>query len=155
MGSDPAHARVTQGPVELARVEHGPDLLQGNRQNEAISTATARCAHLAGMRYALAAVIVVAAASSAQAMMPSLSDLPRDRTMLTCQQWAGSQDEEAIYMWGLLESGKTSEDVGRLRLALMCLGDRPPEIINFGSSVGAADQYCKHRLRAPICQNRR
>lgn len=107
------------------------------------------------MRTALAALALVVAAGEAQAMMPSLTDLPRDRTMLTCQQWATSQDEEAIYMWGLLESGKTSEDVGRLRLALSCLGDRPPEIVGFGSSVGAADQFCKTRPRVPVCRDRR
>ncbi|WP_267361479.1 MULTISPECIES: hypothetical protein [unclassified Methylobacterium] len=107
------------------------------------------------MRTALATLAFVVAAGGAQAMMPSLTDLPRDRTMLTCQQWATSQDEEAIYMWGLLESGKTSEDVGRLRLALSCLGDRPPEIVGFGSSVGAADQFCKTRPRVPVCRDRR
>ena len=107
------------------------------------------------MRTALAALAFVVAAGGAQAMMPSLTDLPRDRTMLPCQQWATSQDEEAIYMWGLLESGKTSEDVGRLRLALFCVGDRPPDIVGFGSSVGAADQFCKTRPRAPICRDRR
>ena len=77
----------------------------------------------AGMRTALAALALVAAAGGAQAMMPSLTELPSGRNLETCQRWATSQDEEAIYMWGLLESGKNSDDVGKLRLALSCLGD--------------------------------
>lgn len=104
---------------------------------------------------ALVAGALLAQAGAASAMGPSLTAFPASRTMLTCQQWANSQDEEAPYFWGLLENGKVSEDVGKLRLALTCLGDRAPEIVNFGSSVGAADQYCRTRPRVPICLNRR
>lgn len=107
------------------------------------------------MRYVLAATLLAASAPCALAMMPSLTEFPSSRTMESCQRWAAAQDEDAITMWGLLESGKSSDDVGKLRLALSCLGDRPPEIINFGSSIGAADQYCRAHARVPICRNRR
>jgi len=107
------------------------------------------------MRTLLAALVLVVVADEAQATMPRLTEMPAARNLQTCQQWASSQDEEAIYMWGLLESGKNSDDVGKLRLALSCLGDRPSDIVGFGSSVGAADQYCKARPRIPICRDRR
>lgn len=107
------------------------------------------------MRLALATAILAGSTGAAFAMMPTLTAFPAVRTAEACQRWAAAQDDDAITMWGLMESGKTSDEVGRLRLALSCLGDQPPEIINFGSSVGAADQFCRHKPRAPICRERR
>lgn len=105
--------------------------------------------------FLIATAVAMIGPSGALAMMPSLTEFPVIRTGESCQKWAAVQDEDAIAMWGLLESGKTSEDVGKLRLALSCLGDRPPEIVGFGSSVGVADQYCRTHARMPVCRNRR
>jgi hypothetical protein len=99
----------------------------------------------------LATGIVVMLAGPAEATMPKLTPLPAVVTLQSCQQWAKDQDEDARYMWGQLESGKVSEDVAQLRLALSCLGDTPPPIVGFGSSAGAAREFCKTHRRAPIC----
>ena len=109
------------------------------------------------MRTILAATIIsfCGALAPAWAMMPSLTDQPRPATLQSCQKWAASQDEEARYLWGLLENGKFSTDVGVLRLALVCLGDTVPDIVTFSSSVGSADQYCRSHPRVQICRGRR
>ncbi len=107
------------------------------------------------MRYALAAVILVIATVPAMANMPMLTPLPSLPTAETCQQWAAAQGEEAREMWGVMESGKYLPEVGTLRLALMCLGDKPPAIVGFGSSAGGDAAYCKANPRTAICRQHR
>jgi hypothetical protein len=107
------------------------------------------------MRYALAAVILATAAVPALASMPMLTPLPSPATPEACQRWAAAQGEEAREMWGVMESGKYLPEVGALRLSLMCLGDKPPAIVGFGSSAGGDAAYCKANPRTPICRERR
>lgn len=107
------------------------------------------------MRYALAAAILAAAVTPSAASMPRLTPLPSPATLDACQRWASAQDEDALAMWGIMESGQTVRDVGTLRLSLMCLGDRPPAIVGFGSSAGGDAAYCKANPRTPICRERR
>jgi len=99
----------------------------------------------------LAPVIVALLAGPALATMPKLTATPSSRTLASCQQWAASQDDDAKEMWGLLESGSVNGDVALLRLTLTCLGDIPPPIVEFGSSAGAAQAFCKAHRRAQIC----
>jgi hypothetical protein len=88
----------------------------------------------------------------ASASMPALQAFPGNPTILTCNRWAESQDEDALYMWGILESGEHSEAVGQKRLATYCLRDVKPEIVGFGSSAGFDEAYClKHKDQA-ICR---
>jgi hypothetical protein len=55
-------------------------------------------------------------------------------------------------MWGTQESGEHSKGVAFSRLTESCLGRSPPDIVNFGSSVGFDDSFClKHKL-AKICE---
>lgn len=88
------------------------------------------------------------------ANMPVLTGKPTPATLDACLKWASIQNEDAQYMWGLTESGQTSTGLGTLRLALSCMGEKPPEIVSFGSSVGAADAYCKKHSQQPVCKNR-
>lgn len=107
------------------------------------------------MRYALVAftaAAIIAYSSGAWANMPPLTSRPRLVDMQSCQEWAASQDEDAIYMWGLQESGRTSTDVGKLRLTLYCLGDSRPEITTFSSSAASGQRYCKTHSQASICR---
>lgn len=106
------------------------------------------------MRYAIAALLLVAGTTGSFASMPMLTPLPAPATLEACQRWAATQGEEAREMWGVMESGKYLPDVGTLRLSLMCLGDKPPAIVGFGSSAGGDATYCKANPRAPICKNR-
>jgi hypothetical protein len=86
--------------------------------------------------------------------MPLLTPKPNPASAETCQKWAASQDDDAIEMWGIQENGSSSRDIALLRLALSCLGDRPPEIVGFGSSAGFDASYCKKHRGAPICKKR-
>ena len=106
------------------------------------------------MRYALAALLLAAGTTGSLANMPMLTPLPSPASAEACQRWAASQGEESREMWGVMESGKYQLDVGTLRLSLMCLGDKPPAIVGFGSSAGGDAAYCKANPRTPICKNR-
>ena len=103
-----------------------------------------------------AGLLVVAALAStcAQANMPTLTPKPRSPSPALCQKWAANQDEEALYMWGMQESGGSSNKVAVSRLASFCLGRKSPEIVGFGSSVGFDDNFCDKHRSAKICQNR-
>ena len=92
--------------------------------------------------------------SLASANMPTLTKRPAPLTPQACKVWAASQSEDAIYMWGQLESGDTSSDVAIQRLTRACLGEKAPRIVTFGSSAGAADVYCQSAPATPICRNR-
>lgn len=105
------------------------------------------------MRYTLTLALLIAGIHGAFAMGASLTDLPASKSAQSCQKWAAEQDEDAVAMWGLMENGKNSDDVAKLRLALYCLGDRPPDIINVASSVGAAQQFCRTHARTRLCRN--
>ncbi|MET3411638.1 hypothetical protein [Methylobacterium sp. 1030] len=107
------------------------------------------------MRYAFAAMILAFAVEPAMANMPMLTPLPSPATAEACQRWAAAQGEEAREMWGVMESGKYLPEVGALRLSLMCLGDKPPAIVGFGSSAGGDAAYCKANPRTPICREHR
>jgi hypothetical protein len=96
----------------------------------------------------------VLASASARATMPLLTDKPTSPTSATCLKWATNQDDDAIHMWGIQENGKSSRDIALLRLALSCLGDKPPEIVGFGSSIGFDTEYCRKHRNAPICKKR-
>jgi len=99
----------------------------------------------------LGPIVITMLEGPAVATVPNLTPLPAVTTLQNCQQWAKDQDEDVRYMWGQLESGKVSEDVAQLRLTLSCLGDSPPPIVGFGSSAGAAREFCKTHRRAQIC----
>lgn len=109
---------------------------------------------LRGIRCVVAACLAFGLLSptTARATMPPLTEKPTSPTIASCLKWADVQDDDAIYMWGIQESGKSSRDVAVLRLALSCLGDKPPEIVGFGSSVGFDTAYCKKHRNAQVCK---
>ena len=92
------------------------------------------------------------AGAPAFASMPTLSETPRPATLQACQVWAGKQDEDALDMWGTQESGGSSPDLALSRLIATCMGDKPPEIVGFGSSVGFDEAYCGRHPGAGICR---
>lgn len=96
-----------------------------------------------------AAMLQIAAA---QATMPSLTDKPRASTFDACQKWASTQNEDAMFMWGQLEDGRSLREVAIHRLALSCMGDPPPEIVGFSSSIGTRNAFCKSHAGAEICK---
>jgi hypothetical protein len=104
-------------------------------------------------RYATVAFFVLLA-TSASATMPTLTPTPDPATPDACKAWAASQDEDAIEMWGIQESGDSSPEIAVQRLALFCQGDQPPEIVGFGSSVGFDDAYCQNHPKQKICADR-
>lgn len=93
-------------------------------------------------------------AAPAYAAMPSLTSTPKPATASACERWAGAQDEDAIYMWGMQESGESSNKVALARLTGFCMGKPKPEIVGFGSSVGFDDAFCAKHRSAKICQGR-
>lgn len=101
---------------------------------------------------AIAALITLA--TEAHANMPALTPHPSKANVAACEKWASSQDEEAIYMWGTLQSGGSSNAVGVGRLTATCLGDPKPDIVGFGSSVGFDDAYCKKNPKHKICNKK-
>ncbi len=93
-------------------------------------------------------------ATSARATMPMLNDTPRQRSPVTCKDWAAGQDDDALEMWGIQESGSSSRDVAIDRLTRFCLGKKSPDIVGFGSSAGFDEAYCENHKKAAICHKR-
>jgi Sel1 repeat len=91
--------------------------------------------------------------SAARATMPPLKPKPQTLSLAACKQWAAKQDQDAIEMWGIQENGTSSRAIAVDRLARSCLGQRPPEIVGFGSSVGFNDAYCKKYPKFKICED--
>lgn len=86
----------------------------------------------------------ILAAPPALATMPTLTPMPAAKTKTACLKWAGEQkDEDAVYMWGMLEDGKTSQSVAVRRLASYCMTGKYPPIVTSGESIGEHDKYCK------------
>jgi hypothetical protein len=104
------------------------------------------------MRYVFAAVILATATTAAHATMPRLTPLPKSPTVEACRTWAASQDDDATTMWGVLPDGTGTDEVGKLRLTLHCLGDPTPDIVGFGSSAGGDAAYCRRHPRVAICK---
>lgn len=109
---------------------------------------TGRCPLLLG-----SLIPLLFAPASAFATMPPLTEKPSKPSLAVCQKWAKKQDEDAVYMWGLQESGKSSPVFAQLRLTLYCLGDTPPEIVGFGSSAGFNQSYCERHSDATACHS--
>jgi hypothetical protein len=109
------------------------------------------------MKYltAISFFAAIVLATAAHATMPVLTATPKPATPESCKAWASSQDEDAIWMWGTQEDGTTSEVVALQRLTASCLGEEPPEIVGFGSSVGFDDAYCEKHPQQKICTTRR
>ena len=106
------------------------------------------------LRVLAMASAMMMAGPPAFASMPMLSALPMPATLNACQVWAGKQDGDAIEMWGTQERGGSSRDLGLSRLTASCMGDKPPEIVGFYSSAGAADAFCAKHPAAGICKDR-
>jgi TPR repeat protein len=87
--------------------------------------------------------------------MPTLSEMPAARTPAKCSTWAASQDEDALAMWGIQSTGKSSELTAIDRLARFCMGEKKPDIVGFGSSVGFDDQYCLRHKSEQVCLDRK
>lgn len=104
------------------------------------------------MRVAMSLVAVALSASAANATMPRLTPLPKSPTVEACRAWAAAQDDDATGMWGVLPDGNGTDEVGKLRLTLHCLGDAKPDIVGFGSSAGGDAAYCKRHPRVAICK---
>jgi hypothetical protein len=89
--------------------------------------------------------------------MPRLTPEPNPATPKACKEWAAKQDNapdnDAIEMWGIQEDGTSSRDVALRRLFLHCLGQHPPEIVGFGSSVGFNETYCRNHPKFKICKD--
>jgi hypothetical protein len=105
---------------------------------------------------AIAGLFVVFAfnAPFAFATAPVLTTKPSPPSLSSCQAWADRQSEDALDMWGQKSDGASSRDIAVLRLALFCLGDTPPQIVDFGSSIGFDDIYCRSHKREAICAQR-
>jgi hypothetical protein len=95
--------------------------------------------------------------TSAYATMPRLTPEPKPATPTTCKEWAAKQDNapdnDALEMWGIQENGISSRDVALRRLFLYCLGQSPPEIVGFGSSVGFNEAYCEKHPTTKLCKD--
>jgi len=85
--------------------------------------------------------------------MPLLTKEPTSPNQTLCEKWAAEQDDDAIEMWGIQDSGISSRAVALHRLARSCLGKRQPRIVGFGSSVGFDDMYCEQHKTAQVCKN--
>jgi hypothetical protein len=92
---------------------------------------------------------------AAHATMPVLTPNPKIPSPTACEEWAAKQDADAIEMWGIQENGTSSRAVAIHRLARSCLGQRPPEIVGFGSSVGFDDAYCEKHPNIKLCRDYR
>ena len=92
--------------------------------------------------------------ATAYAAMPMMTEKPKDITVRACAAWAREQDEEAIDMWGIQQTGNSSYELGVHRLTSECLGEPVSDIVGFGSSVGFNDGYCSSHPGAPICSKR-
>ena len=88
----------------------------------------------------------------ANATMPLLTPKPKNPTPAACKAWAATQDDDAMEMWGIQEDGTSSRTVAIDRLARSCMGQRPPEIVGFGSSVGFDKSYCRNHPTFKICK---
>jgi len=84
--------------------------------------------------------------------MPTLTPSPKKVSLAACEKWAARQSPDAIEMWGIRENGTSSREIAILRLTLSCLGDEPPEIVGFGSSVGFDAAYCEKHPDKKICE---
>jgi hypothetical protein len=91
--------------------------------------------------------------SSAHATGPELTPTTKPSTPEACKAWAAKQDSDAFYMWGQQKNGWSSRQIALRRLILFCLGHRPPEIVNFGSSAGFDQTYCHKHPRFKICKD--
>lgn len=106
-------------------------------------------------RKTLGVVAIVLLSGPAFSSMPVLTPSPNPATSASCTEWATQQDEDAIYMWGMTESGESSKGEAIQRLIGSCLGREVPDIVGWGSSVGFEERYCKKHARAPICVKRK
>jgi hypothetical protein len=107
--------------------------------------------------FALSAAILVAGLfvpTVALATMPLLTDRPKQISPSSCKAWAEGQNEEAIYMWGVQESGEYNSTIGVKRLADLCLGKPKPDIVGFGSGAGFDAAYCQKHPKTAICRQR-
>jgi len=77
----------------------------------------------------LAAVAMFLTIDGAHATMPKLTEQPKPASPIACREWAAKQDDEALEMWGIQESGKYSDAVGLGRLADWCMGRGVPAIV--------------------------
>jgi hypothetical protein len=102
----------------------------------------------------VAVLLATIMASPATATMPPLTPMPDSVSTAACQKWAAAQSEDTYDMWGLQDSGKSSRDIATLRLTLSCLGEKRPEIVGFGSSVGFDTAFCARNRSAIICKAR-
>jgi hypothetical protein len=91
-------------------------------------------------------------ASHAFATMPTLMPMPAIKSKPACLKWGREQkDEDATYMWGMLEDGTTSQTVAVRRLANYCMTGKYPLIVTSGESIGEHDQYCKSFPASAAC----
>lgn len=91
---------------------------------------------------------------TAMATGPPLTPKPKLATLEACASWASRQDDDAVYMWGTQEDGSHRRALALERLTRSCMGGRPPEIVNFGSSAGFDLTYCrKHPAAAKLCKD--
>jgi hypothetical protein len=84
--------------------------------------------------------------------MPTLTPMPQQRSPEEYDLWAKRQSDPAFEMWGLQVDGRSSKDVAVDRLASYCLGQKPPEIVGFGSSIGFTEDYCTRHPKTRICR---
>ncbi len=103
------------------------------------------------MRMIYALAVAMCCATGANATMPLLTAQPGTPTLIGCREWALSQTEDAIEMWGRKQNGSSSRDTAIKRLIDLCRGVQPPDIVYFGSSVGFDDAYCKEHKTEKIC----
>lgn len=115
-----------------------------------MSGTVSRNDHFKRMRQTVLAYLLLT--SPSWATQAPLSGSPDKPTLDACKAWAGAQGEDARYMWGQLENGAGSEEVGVLRLTLYCLGDAKPAIASFGSSADHDRAFCATRRNAVICK---
>ena len=100
----------------------------------------------------LAIAVVALTRQAADATMPLLTPKPNSRTSASCKAWAATQDEDAIYMWGTEENGTHSSSVALDRLSRSCMGEQPPDIVGFGSSVGFDKAFCAKHSAIQLCK---
>jgi hypothetical protein len=98
---------------------------------------------------------VMVGLNAADATMPLLTPKPQNPSLAACGAWAAKQDDDAIEMWGIQEDGTSSRAIAIDRLARSCMGQRPPEIVGFGSSVGFNEAYCEKHSTIKLCKDYR
>jgi len=91
-------------------------------------------------------------ATSALATMPLLSEQPSEKSAPACEQWAKAQDDDALEMWGVQDSGRASREVGLNRLKNFCMSGEKSEIVGFGSSAGFDAAYCRKHKTSRLCR---